>query len=127
MCRKSSLGTLCDDTWSLFSYLRFHRQSFGSPLLRLDLVPSTFKIPASVHKRDFFSWLFGTSTTATSVAGVKTLGALAEFPYAPRNSDAGVSSFTNKRNMSAHIFNRILRTTDGVLWPSMVLSQTARL
>lgn len=63
------------------------RQFFGTPLFRADLVSKDFKIPTlSHHKRDLLSWLFGTN--ANSIAGVKTLGVLAEYDYIPRNSDA---------------------------------------
>jgi hypothetical protein len=66
------------------------RLAFGSPFVRLDLVPSNFKVPSTSPKRSFFSWLF--DVNSTSLAGVKTLGVLDELEYTPRNSDAAVSN-----------------------------------
>ncbi|KAI0088139.1 subtilisin-like protease [Irpex rosettiformis] len=58
------------------------RLAFGTPLLRLDLVPENFKAPP--HKRSlsdsFWYWISG-----GILGDVKTLGALAEYDYVPRN------------------------------------------
>jgi hypothetical protein len=54
------------------------RLAFGTPLVRLDLVPSNFKPPH--NKRNFLSWISG-----GIIGNVKTLGALFEFDYTPRN------------------------------------------
>lgn len=67
------------------------RLTFGSPLVRLDLVPKDFKIPSAHGKRALLDSLLDVllGNTATTLAGVKTLGSIAEFDYTSRNSDAG--------------------------------------
>lgn len=65
------------------------RLAFGSPRARLDLVPKDFKVPAVHARRGLLGWLFGSG--ADALAGVKTLGVIQEFDYAPRSSDAPVS------------------------------------
>ncbi|GJE92794.1 peptidase S8 family domain-containing protein [Phanerochaete sordida] len=60
------------------------RLAFGSPLVRADLVPADFKLP--VHARR--GLLDAVRGNNTALAGVRTLGALAEFDYVPRSSDA---------------------------------------
>lgn len=56
--------------------------AFGTPLLRLDLVSENFKAPPHSKRdwSDFWYWVSG-----GILGNVKTLGALAEFDYVPRN------------------------------------------
>lgn len=64
------------------------RMSFGSPLVRVDLVASNTDVKPTIKKRSWFSWWWGGNDS--KFADVKVVGALAEYDYAPRNSEAAV-------------------------------------
>lgn len=64
------------------------RLAFGSSLVRADLVPSDFKLPAAHAQRGLLSRLFG--AYSDSLAGLKTLGAVTEMDYVSRSSEMPV-------------------------------------
>ena len=60
------------------------RLAFGTPLLRIDLVSPTAKIPTTLNKR---------ATPSGTFASIPIIGPVFEFDFIPRNSDATVSYF----------------------------------
>ncbi|KAI0786595.1 subtilisin-like protease [Abortiporus biennis] len=68
------------------------RLDFGTPLLRVDLVDKNLQLTPTIKKRSWWWSWWSSLTNFDSFDKVKTLGALAELDYTPRNADAATAA-----------------------------------